>query len=131
MELPSFLLRKLYKRGSLRETDAEHFAFRLRNPLGGATLVSPPRFVINGMSHEADDVDAGDLDLSALSEDDPYRFEKGDEVELRFRGRLLRGGNRIHVSVQTKEFGRLEFLVEDREAEFCDLPGAVPSDSEE
>lgn len=124
MDLPSFLLRKLYQRGSLREIDAEHFAFRLHNPLGSATLISPPRFVINGMHHEAGDVDAGDVDLAAISPEDPYRFAKGSEIEVRLRGRLLRGGNRIHVSVETTEFGRIEFLVEDREAEYCDLPSA-------
>lgn len=135
MGVPTFLLRKLYKRGSLRETADGRFAFALRNALATATITSPPRIVVNGIAHAPDSIDAGSLDLAGITEEHPFRFTKGKEVLLHFPGQLLRGGNRIHITVDTREFGRLDWLVEDREAEYCDLPdrgtGRAGGDSEE
>lgn len=132
MGVPSFLLRKLYRRGSLRETGDGRFTFELRNTLATATMISAPRFVINGVAHDAAAIIARDeagnrLDLTDVTERRPYAFTKGATIELTFHGHLLRGGNRIHVTVDTSEFGRLDFLVEDKEAEFCE----IPSQSEE
>lgn len=124
MNVPAFLLRKLYKRGSLRQVSAARFAFQLHNPLAKATLTSPPEFVINGMHFEPSQVHATDgVDLATIGPDTPYEFLRGSSLELTFPGHLLRGGNRIHLSVQTVEFDEIEFLVEDREAEFCDIGG--------
>jgi hypothetical protein len=130
MGVPAFLLRKLYRKGSLRETGDGRFAFDLRNTLSTATLVSPPRFVVNGVAHAPQDIMARDRDGHAIDAADispkrPYAFTKGATIGLTFRGHLLRGGNRIHVSVVTTEFGRLDFLVEDKEAEFCDIPSSA------
>jgi len=121
--LPTFLLRKLYRRGSLRETGDGRFAFSLQNPLGNATVIAPPEIVVNGILHPPEEIQMGHLDLAAVSPDHPFVFARGDDVELRMAGRLLRGGNRIHIGVITKEFGEISFLVEDREADFCDIPG--------
>lgn len=124
MGVPSFLLRKLYKRGSLRETADGRFSFRLHNPLAKATLISAPTFVINGIRYEGDDIDADGVSLADIAPDSPFVFAKGSELELRFPGRLLRGGNRIHLSVDTIEFDEIEFMVEDREATFCTIPSS-------
>lgn len=124
MELPDFVLRKLYERGSLRETTPGHFQFALRNPLASATLVAPPRITVNGIAYAAATVHAG-TDLAAISPERPLRFAKGDRIELTLPGSLLRGGNQVHVTVQTKEFGELRIEAEDRSAAFCDLPGAA------
>jgi hypothetical protein len=123
VSLPTFLLRKLYKRGSLCETADGAFTFRLQNPLGTATIVGPPHLVVNGIAYDPDEVEAvgSDLDLAGISPTTPFEFRKGEEMELLLPGRLLRGGNRIHVTVETEEFGELDFLVEDREATFCDV----------
>lgn len=123
MGVPGFLLRKLYKRGSLRETADGHFTFRLQNPLANATLIGPPVFVINGIHYHGDQVEATGVSLADIGPEAPYLFAKGTEIELRFPGRLLRGGNRIHMSAETTEFDDIEFLVEDKEATYCDLPG--------
>lgn len=123
MSLPAFLVRKLYRRGSLRETADGRFAFTLHNPLGSATVVSPPTFTVNGVRHPLGQVTAR-VDLAGISEDDPLPFAKGDEIDVSFPGRLLRGANRIHVVIATREFGTLDLFVEDQEADYCDLPGA-------
>ncbi len=120
--LPEFLLRKLYRKGSLRETGDGRFAFGLQNPLGDATLVSPPRIVVNGIHYPPENVTSRIVDLARISAADPFPFRKGDRVTLRFTGHLLRGGNRIHITAQTKEWGELVIYTEDRLADACDLP---------
>ncbi len=116
MDLPAFLLRKLYQRGSLRQVEQGMFTLRIHNPLGTATVIRPPRFVINGVRHNPAQI-RSDVDLSKINEDNPLVFSKGTGYELYFQGHLLRGANRIHMTVQTKEFGQLELFVEEREAE--------------
>jgi hypothetical protein len=128
VDLPEFLLRKLYKKGSLRETSAGMFRFTLRNILGTATVLGPPHVTVNGISYPPNKVRSSRLDLAAIGPDQPFEFRKGDEVTLRMPGSLLRGGNQIQVLAHTKEFGDIRIEAEDRCAEFCDLPG---SDSEE
>lgn len=122
--IPDFLLRKMYKRGSLRETGDGRFAFTLLNPLGEATLLAPPHIVVNGIAYPPDRIQVKALNVATISRETPFRFRKGDKVTLRFPGHLMRGGNRIHISAETREFGEIEIYVEDKEAEFCDMPGA-------
>lgn len=107
MDVPNFLLRKLYKKGSLHETESG-FRFTLHNQIATATLTQPPKIVVNGIAYDAKDVRC-DMDLTAP----PIRFERGSKWILEFQGFLLKGGNRIHFAGETDEFGRIEFLVED------------------
>ena len=123
MVLPEFLLRKLYRKGSLREVGDGRFAFTLHNPLGDATLVAPPRIVVNGILYPPERVESRRVQLQAISAANPFTFRKGDRVTLRLPGHLLRGGNRIHITAETREWGQLVVYTEDRPQESCDLPG--------
>lgn len=123
MGIPDFIIRKLYKRGSLREVGDTRFAFTLRNTLAKATVIQPPLVVVNGINHPAPEVKSRGVDLAAISPTTPFVFQKGAQVTMRLKGRLLRGGNRIHITVTTQEYGELEIYVEDSEAIFCDVPG--------
>lgn len=125
MGIPEFLLRKLYRKGSLRETSPGRFTFSLHNILGSATVVAPPRIVVNGIAHAPQMVHSPRVDVTHISPVQPFEFRKGDEVVLTLYGSLLRGGNHIQVHVATEEFGDLDIDAEDRAAEFCDLPGAA------
>lgn len=109
---PSFLLRKLYRRGSLTPT-AGGFRFTLQNPLANATIVAPPRFVINGIQYTGHQADAV-VDLGSLTPSQPFVFERGTSLDIGFSGMLLRGANRIQIEAETDEFGLLEIFVEDR-----------------
>lgn len=129
LRVPDFLLRKLYRKGSLRETADGRFGFTLQNPLGTGTVIGPPRIVVNGIAYKPEQVRAP-VDLKTLSPADPFLFRKGTRLELSMPGRLLRGGNRIHMTVPTKEFGEIELYVEDKEAEFCDVPGMPRPESQ-
>jgi hypothetical protein len=122
MAIPEFFLRKLYRKGSLRETAPGRFRFALHNVLGSATVIAPPQVVVNGIAHAPQMIQSPRVDVAHISEAQPFEFRKGDEVVLTLYGSLLRGGNRIQVRVKTKEFGDLEIEAEDRAAEFCDLP---------
>lgn len=124
MEVPEFLLRKLYKKGSLRETAQGMFRFTLRNTLGPATIVDPPHVTVNGIGYGPGKVKSSRVDIDAIGPDNPFIFHRGDQVTLRMPGALLRGGNQIELLVHTKEFGDLRIWAEDKCAEFCDLPGA-------
>jgi hypothetical protein len=120
MAIPSWLLRKIYRKGSLHNHGGS-FSLTLQNVLGPATLVAPPRFVINGVQFQPDQLESA-VDVAAISAANPHSFNKGDVVEVTFPGHLLRGANRIHIVVATDEFGDLEIFVEER---------ATSSDEEE
>jgi hypothetical protein len=131
VDIPEFLLRKLYRRGSLRETSPGMFRFELKNTLAGATVINPPHVIVNGIGYDPPQLKATKVDLGLIGPDKPFRFGKGDTVTLKMPGSLLRGGNQIEVLVHTKEFGDLRIEAEDSSAEFCDLPGAGGGDSED
>jgi hypothetical protein len=122
--IPDFLLRKIYRRGSLRETGDGRFAFTLLNILGEATLLGPPHVVVNGIAYPPERIQAKNLDVASISPERPFVFRKGERVTLRLPGRLMRGGNRIHIVAETREFGEVDIYFEDREADACDMPGA-------
>ena len=124
MGIPDFLLRKLYRKGSLRTVGENRFAFTLRNVLGTATLVAPPRVVVNGIAYAPDKLESRQVRPADITERTPFVFRKGDRVTVRMSGHLLRGGNRIQVQVRTREFGDLNIEVDDAEADFCDVPGS-------
>ena len=124
MGIPDFLLRKLYRKGSLRTVGENRFAFTLRNILGTATVTAPPRVVVNGIAYPADKLQSKQVRAADITERTPFVFRKGDRVTVRMPGHLLRGGNRIQVQVKTREFGDLNIEVDDAEADFCDVPGS-------
>lgn len=124
MGIPDFLLRKLYRKGSLRSTADGKFAFTLKNVLGTATVVAPPRVVVNGIAYAPDQLESRQVRPASITERTPFVFRKGDRVTVRVPGRLLRAGNRIQVTVRTREFGDLDIEANDAEADFCEVPGS-------
>jgi hypothetical protein len=123
--IPDFLLRKLYRKGSLRTTADGRFAFTLHNILGTATVVAPPRVVVNGIYYAPDKLESKKVHPAEITERTPFVFRKGDRITVRMAGHLLRGGNRIQVTVKTREFGDLNIETDDAEADFCDVPGSA------
>ena len=125
MGIPDFLLRKLYRKGSLRTTADGRFGFTLHNILGTATVIAPPRVVVNGILYTPDKLQSKKVRPADIAERTPFVFRKGDRITVRMAGYLLRGGNRIQVTVKTREFGDLNIEVDDAEADFCDVPGSA------
>ncbi len=116
MAIPGFLLRKLYKRGSLRVTGPGRLEFTLQNVLGNATIILPPDIMINGVRYHPENVVAndGDVDLASITRDKPLEFRRGEQVTMEVAGHALRGANHIFVTVQTREWGELEILIDER-----------------
>ncbi|MEA3165366.1 MAG: hypothetical protein QOJ26_210 [Thermoplasmata archaeon] len=125
MGIPDFLLRKLYRKGSLRTTADGRFAFTLHNILGTATVVAPPRVVVNGILYTPEKIQSKKVRPADITPRTPFVFRKGDRITVRMAGHLLRGGNRIQVTVKTREFGDLNIETDDAEADFCDVPGSA------
>ncbi len=123
VRVPDFILRKLYKKGSLHQVSATHFAFTFQNPFGTATLLATPRIVVNGISYRSEQIEG----LPGATPDAPFVFRKGTSQQLKLPGQLLRGGNRIHLIAETKEFGTVEVYAEDKDADFCEVPGMDPA----
>lgn len=130
MGIPDFLLRRLYRKGSLRSTADGKFAFSLHNVLGTATVVAPPRVVVNGIAYDPEKLESRQVRPASITARTPFVFRKGDRVTVRMPGRLLRGGNRIEVTVATKEFGDLVIVGLDSEADYCDVPGSGAEEEE-
>lgn len=118
MAVPKWLLRKLYQKGSLQQLNARRVRFVLVNVLSSATLVGPPRLVINGVAVAPTAIAAegpdGPIDVPSMSPEQPLDFPKGGRFQIECPGHLLRGANRLHLVVDTDEFGPLEIFVEDR-----------------
>lgn len=127
MAAPPWLTRKLWQKGSLQET-RDGITFVLRNVLGDALLVAPPRVVVNGVFHPPETITArrrgGDkVDVAGISPETPLEFPKGSRWRLWMPGRVLLGPNRVQIVVQTEDQGELEIFVEDQPMGFCDLTG--------
>ncbi len=128
MAIPGFLARRLYKKQSLRETAAGRFALEIHNPLSNARLIGPPRFTINGVHYTPSDLLVEGIDVAAITPENPFPFPKGTVVKIGFHGHLLRGANRIHMIVPTKEFGEIDMFVEEPDAGYCEVPTGEDAD---
>ena len=122
MEVPSFLVRRFYVVGSLRNTETG-FRLQARNPMGGGTLVGIGRLAVDGRRIALDSVSAlrdGDaspiraVDVSRLR---PIKVAAGDVVTLRVEGEPLAAGeHRLDVELFELNLGALRFAIRDRVA---------------
>ncbi|MDX1611659.1 MAG: hydroxymethylglutaryl-CoA reductase [Candidatus Thermoplasmatota archaeon] len=117
MKVPSFMLKKLYVKGSL-EASGDSFQFKLKNNLATATVVDAPEIYIDGDSVDAEDISfqvgGGEVAGTGITEDDPFRLEKGVEVTVASNGlEVGPGAHKLRIKVATKEWDTLDFEVED------------------
>lgn len=115
--IPQFILRKLYKKGSLKNTD-KGVEFILENSLASATITR-----INGINTDNKDIPLPQIEIKGASgfvkagninENAPIQFEKGKEIDVRLStDRLTEGEHLIKISVASKEFGELNFDIRD------------------
>ena len=115
--IPQFILRRLYKKGSLRNTDIG-IEFILENSLASATITK-----INRISADNKDIPLPQIEIKggsgfvkadSINENTSVQFEKGKEIDVRLStDRLTDGEHLIRVSVASKEFGELNFDIRD------------------
>ena len=116
-KLPAFMLKALYVRGSLRNSD-DGFEFQLKNELGPARIIgalplqmdrkpvplADCRFLYGGKEAGFETVTAGNSVL----------MHKGEALTVKVRGMTLRPGrHNLDIGVVVKDVGELRFTVGD------------------
>ncbi|MFX1578826.1 MAG: hydroxymethylglutaryl-CoA reductase [Promethearchaeota archaeon] len=117
MQIPAFLLRKLYIKGSLENVEGG-FSFKLKNSLSPGTTTAVAPIKVNGDEYSLDSTTIrsvdGEIKGSEISEDNTFPIKVGVEIEIFIEGDSLpEGEHTIDISLKTKEAGTLAFDVKD------------------
>lgn len=117
MFLPPFMLKQLYRAGSLQNQDGG-FRFEMTNPLMPGTINRVVRVAVDGTDQPLEGVtfSLGDSCKPAaeVSDENPVNFPRGAAVVIQVPGEPLpAGSHRLVVQVKTDEFGDLKVDVQD------------------
>ncbi|MHA1614793.1 MAG: hypothetical protein ACTSYJ_08085 [Candidatus Thorarchaeota archaeon] len=117
MQIPTFLLRKLYVKGSLENVD-DGFKFKLKNSISSATAVNFKPLKVNGIEYPLDSTiissEDGEIAGSAISEENTFLIKVGLDIIVHVKGdQLIAGEQTIDISLATSEVGDLAFDVTD------------------
>ena len=117
MQIPAFLLRKLYIKGSLENVEGG-FMLKLKNSLSPGTTTAVAPIKVDGNEYGLDTltIRSGDIEIlgSDISEDNTFPIKVGVEIELFVKADPLpEGEHKIDLSLKTKEAGTLAFDVTD------------------
>ena len=117
MQIPAFLLRKLYVKGSLENT-GEGFLFKIKNSLSPGTAIGVTPFKVNDVEYPLDAtiIKTADVDMKAseVSEENSFPIKVGVEIILEIKGDALsEGEHKIDIGLLTREAGNLAFDVKD------------------
>ena len=116
--VPVFLLKKLYVKGSLKNT-AAGFELAIQNTLAPGTIVGLVPLKVDGVEFPLAQTavllsDGTRLTMSDVSTRAPLRFNVGDKVTIQVEAEPLPAGrHKIIVSPKTKEAGTLSIPAED------------------
>jgi hydroxymethylglutaryl-CoA reductase (NADPH) len=115
--VPSYLLKKVYRRGSLKNTP-DGFELMLKNSLAPATIMGLSGLSLDGKTLATRairlHVGAKWLDASDITAATPLPFALGDLVTLRVEGEPLASGRHdLILSILTREVGRLDLPIGD------------------
>ncbi|MHA1770111.1 MAG: hydroxymethylglutaryl-CoA reductase [Candidatus Thorarchaeota archaeon] len=117
MQIPSFLLRKLYVKKSLTNTD-NGFSFKLKNALSQGTAIGMEPIKIDDVEIPLDstviEAEGVKVKASEISESNPFMIKVGVDITLQVNGDpLATGEHKIDIALKTKEAGTLKFDVTD------------------
>nr|MBC7244569.1 hydroxymethylglutaryl-CoA reductase [Chloroflexota bacterium] len=116
--VPVFLLKKLYVKGSLKNT-ANGFELTIQNTLAPGTIEGLRPLQVDGVEYPLEQTrvilpDGRSISVAELSAQEPMRFAVGDKVTIQVEGTPLPAGmHKLTISPQTKEAGVLEIPAED------------------
>lgn len=120
MRIPSFVLKKLYVRGSLRRSDGG-LRFVLRNTLASATLTELRSLRVDNRQVPPERVrvrlGGREVKVTEVTSENPLVFARNEEVEVLVEGGTPPGKVKVRLEAQSAEFGQLVIEFED------DLPG--------
>lgn len=110
------MLKKLYIVGSLKQENGE-FSFELENNLYPGTVIAIEPIIVNDVEFTTDRIkiyfDDGSVLASNVSDNSPFKLEKGKKFTFKIKGNVSSGSNTILFSFNTKEAGKITFDVED------------------
>ncbi|MBM4430443.1 MAG: hydroxymethylglutaryl-CoA reductase [Chloroflexi bacterium] len=116
--VPAFLLKRLYVKGSLKNTETG-FELTIQNTLAPGTIVGLEPLQIDGVSYPLEQTTAtlpsgSQVSATELSAASPQRFGVGDRVRIHVQAQPLAPGlHRLIISPKTMEAGLLQILAED------------------
>jgi len=115
VKVPSFLLKKLYVKKSLKNTD-DGFEFSLKNVLADATLVKLADFKVDGKTYTDVTLLVGDKEISTteISASNPLPFPIKTTATVKVKGEKLEpGSHTIEIICGSKEYGELRITIKD------------------
>ncbi len=116
--VPAFLLKKLYVKGSLKNT-ATGFELAIQNTLAPGTIAGLLPLKVDQTEYPLDKTkvilpDGSQVCASSVSGASSLRFAVGDKVTLQVEGEPLPAGlHTLTISPKTKEAGILEISAQD------------------
>lgn len=114
--VPAFMLKKLYLKGSLKNTD-EGFQFLIRNTLAPGTITAVIPLTVDGVAYPlSDTVVTGKETVIAsdVSKEHPVVFGINLTVTMNVKGaKLAAGEHTLVIGVITREAGELKWDVTD------------------
>ena len=121
MIVPQFLLRRLYVKGSLRNT-ADGFEFQLKNTLGSGYGNELLPLVIDGGELPKESsyfgIDAETIPFTAVSKSRPFTLSKNMAATISVKGaKLSEGPHKRGFAFVAQGLGKLQFDVTDVLAE--------------
>jgi hydroxymethylglutaryl-CoA reductase (NADPH) len=115
--LPTFVLKKLYLKGSLKNTDGG-FSLSIRNTLAPGTITGFAPLQVDGQSYPLEktslQVDETSVLANEVSASSSHQFPLNATATIRVAGETLSPGvHKIVITVDTKEVGELKIEVSD------------------
>ena len=120
MKVPSFLLKRLYVTGSLRNTD-DGWAFTLRNSIAAGEATDLEPLTLDGQALPGEKCffhHGGEpVPFTTVDEDHPFGLESGKDITISVVGDQLEpGGHTVAMAFQVPVVGRLAFDFSDEVA---------------
>ena len=116
--IPEFLMKRIYKKGSLKQTE-EGICFDLKNVLGPGFISGFNFIKINDATFSPDKVkfitQGAEIQAETVSEENPIGFRLGQEGTLILQGaKCLREGiNQIIIELMNPEAGKVKLSLSD------------------
>ncbi len=115
--VPSFLLAKLYVKGSLKNTDSG-FEFALKNIIDSTMLIGIGPISVGEKNYEGDVITMQVADKTTngaeLSRSNSVPVRMGVPITVSIAGeKLVAGAQRVTVSATTSDIGKIKFDIND------------------
>ncbi|MFQ5966537.1 MAG: hypothetical protein ACE5MI_02875 [Acidimicrobiia bacterium] len=120
MKVPAFLLRRLYVRGSLRNTDSG-WAFTLNNSIAGGEATGLEPLIVDGRAMTAGQcffIHEGEpISFDQVSEERRFGLQSGRDIVIAVNGHpLALGTHTVEMAFEVPGIGRLAFDFSDEVA---------------